>query len=137
MRRVLKISLTVLNCLIIIFSLVFIFIEGRLLFSADWYIYENTFFALIRYFSRFFIALFALATSILYYIQNKKQSQSLHFIYNLFSMILFLISVSALFTITNYVQIGFFILATLYFFINSLLIFCFKKSEKESQCKKE
>lgn len=85
-----------LSIVIFILSLAFIVIEGRLLFSLDWIIYDNTVFAFLRYLFRFMISLFTLVYAILEFINMKKKSEKLNyilFIYNicLFSSTIFLI----------------------------------------------
>ena len=60
-RKILTIILNVLLCIVlgvaIILGLAFTFIEGRLLFSGDWLIYNNPFYGFIRYFFRTLLAL--------------------------------------------------------------------------------
>ena len=78
-----------LSIVIFILSLAFIVIEGRLLFSLDWIIYDNTVFAFLRYLFRFMISLFTLVYAILEFINMKKKSEKLNYILFIYNICLF------------------------------------------------
>ena len=115
MRKVGKILSLVFSTLIIIFSIIFLIIESRTLFSLDWTLYENTFNGMIRYLFRVIISLFGLLIGIFTYIVLfKKYNQTLH-IYLYVGSITFLISsiIIAIFA-SNYLDILFVVLPLLY-----------------------
>lgn len=74
MKTLFKILSIFISSIIIILSIAFIVIEGRLLFSGDWLVYDNPLFGFLRYFSRLLLAIFALLKGLfeILYI-NKKQ----------------------------------------------------------------
>ena len=115
MKRIGKILSLVFSAFIIIFSIIFLIIESRTLFSLDWTLYENTFNGMIRYLFRVIISLFGLLLGIFTYIALlKKYNQTLH-IYLYVGSITFLISsiIIAIFA-SNYLDILFFVLPLLY-----------------------
>ena len=115
MRKLGKILSLVFSTLIIIFSIIFLIIESRTLFSLDWTLYENTFNGMIRYLFRVIISLFGLLIGIFTYIVLfKKYNQTLH-IYLYVGSITFLISsiIIAIFA-SNYLDILFIVLPLLY-----------------------
>ena len=87
------------SSIIILLSLVFIFIDGRLLFSLDWIIYDNAFNGFIRYLFRLIISIYAGFVGLMEIINIKKQKDILLY----FNISLVLISIILLFTTTNYV----------------------------------
>ena len=68
------------SIIIFVLSLAFIVIEGRLLFSLDWIIYDNVIFGFLRYFFRFLIAISLCIYSIVEFINMKKKSEKIQFI---------------------------------------------------------
>ena len=78
-----------LSIVIFILSLAFIVIEGRLLFSLDWVIYDNTVFAFLRYLFRFMISVFTWVYAILEFINMKKKSEKLNYILFIYNICLF------------------------------------------------
>ena len=104
MNKLFKVLLVIISSLMMILSLVFIIIEGRLLFSGDWLIYDSPFFGFIRYLCRLLIAIFAFTKSLLEVIYiNKKHSIKDYLYYGDISLVL--MSLSILVFSTNYVGI--------------------------------
>lgn len=64
MKKVIKLSLISLYSVIILLSLVFVFIEARLLFSADYISYDSPFLGFIRYLSRLAFSVIVLLKTI-------------------------------------------------------------------------
>lgn len=125
MKRIGKILSLVFSAFIIIFSIIFLIIESRTLFSLDWTLYENTFNGMIRYLFKVIISLFGLTLGIFTYIALfKKYNQILH-IYLYVGSITFLISsiIIAIFA-SNYLDILFIVLPLLYSI--SIMIYCFR-----------
>lgn len=52
-----KLIRIVFGVILFLSALAFVIIEGRLLFSGDWLLHEVPFFAFLRYFARFSLAL--------------------------------------------------------------------------------
>ena len=92
-----------LSIVIFILSLAFIVIEGRLLFSLDWIIYDNTVFAFLRYLFRFMISLFTLVYAILEFVNMKKKSEKLNYIFFIYNICLFGTSIFLIIYATNMV----------------------------------
>ena len=104
MKKVFKILLCFISSIVILLSLAFIFIEGRLLFSGDWLVYDNPFGGFIRYFSRLLLALFALTKSVLEIIYiNKELKIKEYLFYSDFALVI--MSIVVLLLSTNYVGI--------------------------------
>ena len=112
MNKLFKVLLVIISSIIMILSLAFIVIEGRLLFSGDWLIYDNPFNGFIRYLCRLLIAIFAFTKSLLEVIYiNKKHSIKDYLYYGDISLVL--MSLSILVFSTNYVGIICTVLANL------------------------
>ena len=94
--------------ILILISLVFVFIEGRLLVSLDWTIYDNAFNGFIRYFFRLLIAVICIFTAILEFINMKKSSKTIEFYLNNISIGLLCSSIIVLITETNYAGLAVF-----------------------------
>lgn len=104
MNKLFKVLLVIISSIIMILSLAFIVIEGRLLFSGDWLIYDNPFNGFIRYLCRLLIAIFAFTKSLLEVIYiNKEHSIKEYLLYGDISLVL--MSLSILVFSTNYVGI--------------------------------
>ena len=52
-----KLIRIIFGVILFLVALAFVIIEGRLLFSGDWLLHEVPFFAFLRYFARFTLAL--------------------------------------------------------------------------------
>lgn len=118
MKRIGKIIAYIFGGLVIAFSLVFGFIEGRNLFSGDWLLYENVIDGFIRYFFRFILAIFSLAIGIsTYFILRKSNESETLSLYYRFGVLSFLTSsiVVGCFS-SNYIDLLFIILTIIYSF---------------------
>lgn len=91
------------STIILILSLAFIVIEGRLLFSLDWTIYDNVIFGFFKYFFRLLIALVTCTYSIFEFINIKKDSEKIRFILFIYNICLVIISTILIFKATNMV----------------------------------
>ena len=91
------------SIIIFVLSLAFIVIEGRLLFSLDWTIYDNVIFGFLRYFFRFLIAISLCIYSIVEFINMKKKSEKIQFILFIYNVCLVIVSIFLLFQATNMV----------------------------------
>ena len=60
-----KLIRIVFGVILFLAALAFVIIEGRLLFSGDWLLHEVPFFAFLRYFARFALALGSVIFAIL------------------------------------------------------------------------
>ena len=86
MKKILNILLCFICSIIIILSLAFIFIEGRLLISLDWSIYDNPINGFIRYLFRLIIACFSLTVALLEIINIfKKFNSKLYYYFTFFN----------------------------------------------------
>lgn len=123
MKKLGKIICYVVAALIVIFSLIFIFLEMRNLISGDFLLYENYVNGFIRYFFRLIIALFALALGIFsYFALSKKENRTFH-IYFYFGVVTLLItSIVIACYATTYIDILLLVLSSL-FGLGSLLYF--------------
>ena len=65
MNKLFKVLLVIISSIIMILSLAFIVIEGRLLFSGDWLIYDSPFFGCIRYLGRLLLSVFVFTKCLL------------------------------------------------------------------------
>lgn len=91
------------STIILVLSLAFIVIEGRLLFSLDWTIYDNVIFGFLKYFFRLLIAIVTCAYSIIEFINIKKDSEKIRFILFIYNICLVIVSIILLFKATNMV----------------------------------
>lgn len=103
MKKLLNVTLITLSIIIFILSLAFIVIEGRLLFSTDWIIYNNALNGLIRYLFRLLLSILACLISIFEIINVKNQK----YILQLFVADVGLLIISSILFVfsTNYVGI--------------------------------
>ena len=103
MKRLFKIIAVMISCIILLLSLAFLFIEGRLLFSAEWLIYDSPILGFIRYLSRVLISLFIIIKALLEIILiNKEKYKNNLFIGDVCILIMSLV---ILLWATNYVGI--------------------------------
>ena len=73
--KILGKTLFIITCVIsLVLSLAFLVIEGRLIFSQDWIIYDSPINGLIRYLLRFIFALGGLLMSIFELVNLKKRN---------------------------------------------------------------
>lgn len=102
MNKLFKILLVIISSLMMILSLVFIVIEGRLLFSGDWIIYDSPFNGFIRYLCRLLLSMLVFVKSLLEVIYiNKKHIIKEYLFYGDISLVV--MSIIILIFSTNYV----------------------------------
>lgn len=133
--RKLGIVITYLSAaLVIVFSLYFLVIEGRSLFSGDWLLYENTLSGFIRYFFRFLLSIYSLVLSIsTYFILRKKYDQtSISNAFHLGVIALFISCIIVGIFSSNYLDYLLFILPCMYT-VGVLLYDYGTKTEKEKE----
>ena len=73
MNKLFKVLLVIISSIIMILSLAFIVIEGRLLFSGDWLIYDSPILGCIRYLGRLLLSVFAFTKCLLEIIYINKE----------------------------------------------------------------
>lgn len=118
MKKIGKIIAYIFGGLIIAFSLVFGFIEGRNLFSGDWLLFENAIDGFIRYFFRFILAVFSLTIGVsTYFILRKSNENETLSLYYRFGVLSFLDSsiIAGCFS-SNYIDLLFLLLPIIYSF---------------------
>lgn len=118
MKKVLNIFNVIISSIVLLLSLVFIFIEGRLLFSGDWLIYDNVILGMFKYLFRLIIAISAGMYSILTFINIKKKSGILTNFLFMLSICLFIISIFMIIYTANYVDKISIIIASIILLIN-------------------
>jgi hypothetical protein len=116
------------SIIIFVLSLAFIVIEGRLLFSLDWTIYDNVIFGFLRYFFRFLIAISLCIYSIVEFINMKKKSEKIQFILFIYNFCLVIVSIFLLFQATNMVGEIAISLSLLILLVKVLFIVLLKKT---------
>lgn len=116
------------SIIIFVLSLAFIVIEGRLLFSLDWTIYDNVIFGFLRYFFRFLIAISLSIYSIVEFINMKKKSEKIQFILFIYNVCLVIVSIFLLFQATNMVGEIAISLSLLILLVKVLFIVLLKKN---------
>lgn len=122
MKKVLNIFNVIISSIVLLLSLIFIFIEGRLLFSGDWLIYDNVILGMFKYLFRLIVAIFAGMYSILTFINIKKKSGILTNFLFMLSICLFIVSIFMLIYTANYVDKISIIIASIILLINVLNI---------------
>ena len=73
MNKLFKVLLVIISSIIMILSLAFIVIEGRLLFSGDWLIYDSPILGCIRYLGRLLLSVFVFIKCLLEIIYINKE----------------------------------------------------------------
>jgi hypothetical protein len=119
--------------IIFVLSLAFIVIEGRLLLSLDWTIYDNVVFGFLRYFFRFLIAIVTSIYVILEFINMKKKSEKLNFILFIYNICLVIVSVFLLAEATNMVGEIAILLSLIILLIKGLFIFLINLKNKTNK----
>ena len=119
--------------IIFVLSLAFIVIEGRLLLSLDWTIYDNVVFGFLRYFFRFLIAVVTSIYVILEFINMKKKSEKLNFILFIYNICLVIVSVFLLSEATNMVGEIAILLSLIILLIKGLFIFLINLKNKTNK----
>ena len=103
MKTVLKVLSVFISVIILILALAFIIIEGRLLFSGDWIIYDSPLMGFIRYLFRLTISVFAFIKSLfgIVFLNNESKNEQM-----LFGDIMLMISATTILIFaTNYVGV--------------------------------
>ena len=122
MKTITNIFLCLFVSISLILSLAFIVIEGRLLFSGDWLIYNNPLNGFIRYLLRFLLALFVFVKGIIEFKNLNKYTNIQEYLF--FSDLgLFLAAVVIYITSTNYVGVVILSIATLITVIKGVKFF--------------
>lgn len=102
-----KIVFNILNGLmsavIAVLAVLFIYVEGRLLFSGEWLIYDNVVLGFFKYFFRLLIALFALSHSVFTFINIKKKDINISHYLFVGNIALVITGVFLIFTASNMV----------------------------------
>jgi len=57
MRKIVNVFYFTINIILMIISAVFVFIEGRLVFSGDWILHQNVLIAFMQYLIKFLLAI--------------------------------------------------------------------------------
>ena len=122
MKKVLNIFNVIISSIVLLLSLIFIFIEGRLLFSGDWLIYDNVILGMFKYLFRLIIAISVGMYSILTFINIKKKSGILTNFLFMLSICLFIVSIFMLIYTANYVDKISIIIASIILLLNVLNI---------------
>lgn len=134
MKKVGKIISYIFSAFVILFSLVFIVIEGYNLFSADWTLYENATNGFIRYLCRFILAILGIVIGIFTYISIGKKSNKTLLTYLYFGSLAFFISSMIIsFFATNYLDILFCTIPILYFLGITLYFLGISKENKKNK----
>lgn len=138
MKKVGKILCYIFAAFVILFSFIFIIIEGYNLFSGDWKLYENSTNGFIRYLCRFILALFGIILGIFtYFALNKKENETLkiYFFFGTFALLISSIIICQF--ATNYMDVLFSTLPSLYFL--SALIYAIGegRTKKREEINKE
>ena len=122
MKTITNIFLCLFVSISLILSLAFIVIEGRLLFSGDWLIYNNPLNGFIRYLLRFLLALFVFVKGIIEFKNLNEYTNIQEYLF--FSDLgLFLAAVVIYITSTNYVGVVILSIATLITVIKGVKFF--------------
>lgn len=120
--------------IITILALVFIYIEGRLLFSGEWLVYDNVILGFFKCFFRLILALFSLSYSVTTFVNIKKQSATLSHYLFIGNISLLIMSIFLIFTASNMVgEIA--LIISLFNFLSRLvemiIIFLISKKNRE------
>ena len=132
-RLVFNILTGFLSAIILLLSIVFLVIEGRLLFSGDRLVYDNVALGFIKYFFRFLIALFAGTYAVFEFINMKKKSNIINWFLFIGNVSLVIISAVLSFTATNMVGEIALIVALLAFIVRVCSFIFLKQPDKEPQ----
>lgn len=91
------------SAVIAVLAVVFIFVEGRLLFSGEWLIYDNVALGFVKYLFRLLLAMFALSHSVFTFINFKKKNNAIYQYLFVGNIALIIMSVFLIFTASNMV----------------------------------
>ena len=122
MSKVLSISRIIISTLIIILSIVFIFIEARLILAGDYLIYDNALNGFIRYLFRLILSILSFIVALFEIINIKKKDEKIKEYLMYGSVSLVVMSLTIIFFSTNYVGIVLLSLSSLLLLNKVLLI---------------
>ena len=117
MRKLLNIAIGFFTVFILIFSILFIIIEGRLVFSGDWKVYDNVINGLIRHLLRLILSLLVFGISIVELVNLKLQKENLFYYLVYFDLGLIIMSLITLIFAANYIGI----ICVIFMFLITLL----------------
>ena len=120
MKNKIRIIYYVLNTIIFILSLLFLFIELRLILSFDWSIYQYPLFSSIQYISRFLLSLMICTLTFIPFINIKRRKRNLTYISWIGSISILIFGIISSFFATNYFGEIFLILSCLYFVVSMI-----------------
>ena len=121
MKKLLAITYYIFSVIIMFLAVAFCIIEGRLLFSGDWTIYESAFQGFVQYLCRFLMSLFALSMGFLPFINKIKPNQKIIEFLKIGTLALVVMSAIICIFATNYVGIIILAISLLYFFFRLFL----------------
>ena len=114
MSKFCRVLVYIFSSIIIILSLAFIFIEGRLVFSGDYLVYDSPFNGFVRYFFRLILALLVLGKSIMEFTKIGKNGMLREYLFY-GDISLLLMSIIILIFSTNYFGLVCILLSVLIF----------------------
>lgn len=121
MSKFCRVLVYIFSSIIIILSLAFIFIEGRLVFSGDYLVYDSPFNGFVRYFFRLLLAFLVLGKSVLEFTKIGKNGMLKEYLFY-GDISLLLMSIIILIFSTNYVGLICILLSVLIFIPKFYLI---------------
>jgi len=122
MRKTISILLYIISVIIGILSVAMMFIEGRLLLSGDFIIYDSVLNGLIRYLLRFIIASSYLFMVLCELIKSIRKNNFINNNLLFFELLLFMVSIIIFIFATNYIGIISFILMLLFIILKVLKV---------------
>ena len=122
MRKTISILLYIISVIIGILSVAMMFIEGRLLLSGDFIIYDSVLNGLIRYLLRFIIASSYLFMVLCELIKGIRKNNFINNNLFFFELLLFMVSIIIFTFATNYIGIISFILMLLFIILKVLKV---------------
>lgn len=114
MSKFCRVLVYIFSSIIIILSLAFIFIEGRLVFSGDYLVYDSPFNGFVRYFFRLLLAFLVFGKSVLEFTKIGKNGMLKEYLFY-GDISLLLMSIIILIFSTNYVGLICILLSVLIF----------------------
>lgn len=122
MRKTISILLYIISVIIGILSVAMMFIEGRLLLSGDFIIYDSVLNGLIRYLLRFIIASSYLFMVLCELIKSIRKNNFINNNLLFIELLLFMVSIIIFIFATNYIGIISFILMLLFIILKVLKV---------------
>lgn len=122
MRKTISILLYIISVIIGILSVAMMFIEGRLLLSGDFIIYDSVLNGLIRYLLRFIIASSYLFMVLCELIKSIRKNNFINNNLLFFELLLFMVSIIIFIFATNYIGVISFILMLLFIILKVLKV---------------